>query len=131
VTAEARPTILVVDDEASMRRLIVRILGDDFVVMEADGAASALELCTRHVGAIDLLLTDVVLPGVNGCRLSELVREMRPTVRTLFISGYGPEILAKHGASAASGSFLAKPFTHAELRERVRAILNERSQEAP
>src|SRR5205085_2780259 len=83
-----RETILLVEDEAALRRLARRALeGLGYAVLEARDAAQALSIVKAHDGTIDLLLTDVVMPGTNGAMLADLVRAIRP-MKVLFMSGY-------------------------------------------
>ncbi len=114
-------TILVVDDEPSMRRMIRSMLAGEYVTLEADGADEAIVTATEFGVPFELLLTDVVLPVSNGVVLSKLLRERGLAKTTLFMSGYGPEILAQYGCPA--GAFLKKPFTPKGLRARVAAEL--------
>ncbi len=116
-SAAAGRTILVVEDEAAVRGVAVRCLeGAGYRVIAADGGELALRLAA-HAPAIDLLLTDVVMPGMGGTELAERLRAARPGLRVLFMSGFSgslPEALAPTG-----GSLLTKPFTPAVLLARV------------
>ncbi len=117
--AEGRETIAVVEDEESVRRLIVRILtGAGYAVLEAATPSEALALVAAHTGEIDLLVSDVVMPEMNGVDLArELVRLGGPA-RALFVTGYADE-----EARNDLTDVLAKPFEAAELLRRVRAAL--------
>jgi two-component system cell cycle sensor histidine kinase/response regulator CckA len=110
-------TILLVEDEAAVRGVAVRCLeGAGYRVVPADGGEAALRLAA-HAPAIDLLLTDVVMPGMGGAELAERLRAARPGLRVLFMSGFSaslPEALAPTG-----GSLVSKPFTPAVLLARV------------
>ena len=120
-----RGTILLVEDEDAVRALAQRILAaGGYEVLVAADAVEALELAGTHGGAIDLLLTDLVLPGLPGVELAERLTRRRPGIRVLGMSGYaGDEIEA---GSAAPGGLpvLAKPFTGAELLARVAVALD-------
>ncbi len=83
----------------------------------------ALELAEQHDGPIDLLLTDVVMPGMNGRQLSELLRARRPGLRCLFMSGYPADVLAPHGVLETGVALLQKPFSIQSLSEKVRELL--------
>jgi CheY-like chemotaxis protein len=84
--------------------------------------------CARaHDGPIDLLLTDVVMPGLNGRELAERFATLHPTARVLFMSGYAGEALSAQGALDPSVAFMAKPFMPAELAGKVREVLDEAS----
>jgi signal transduction histidine kinase/CheY-like chemotaxis protein len=110
-------TILVVDDEAGIRELIRKILQRErYRVLEAGSAEDALAAAQGQ--PIDLLITDVMLPGVRGPELAQRMQQAAPRLKTLFISGYTGEERMPSG-----GQFLAKPFTLAALLEKVRAAL--------
>jgi len=73
---------------------------------------------------VDLLLTDVVMPGMNGRQLAEEAARRKLAARTLFMSGYTDEILTRHGVTEPGLELISKPFTHAELKKKVRALLD-------
>jgi len=86
-------TLLLVDDESSLRHAIAEILRESgYTVLEAADAASALEIAREHPGAIDLLVTDVVMPGMRGPELHHNILEMQPHIQVLFISGYAADL---------------------------------------
>ena len=112
----AAPTILLVEDELGVRGPIRRVLlAKGYHVLEAGNGAEALELATAHEGSIDLLLTDVVMPVMGGAELARHLREVRPQVRILFMTGFSPEAIASHGVLAPDTTLLQKPFTVEEL----------------
>jgi signal transduction histidine kinase len=114
-------TVLVAEDEVAVRELTRRILSDaGYRVLEAANGDSALDVATRHGAKIDLLLTDLVMPGTGGKQLAKRLNERSPGTRVLFMSGYFDESVA---ADPDGGDFLAKPFTRAQLLARVRASL--------
>ena len=117
-------TVLVVEDEAGVRSLIVRVLrGAGFDVVEAGSVAEAIEVHCAHTGRIDLLLSDVVLPDRNGPELAAELRRMQPRLRILFMSGYA-EGASWHGEIVAEGAdFISKPLRPRDLVEKVRAKL--------
>jgi two-component system, cell cycle sensor histidine kinase and response regulator CckA len=118
-------TILLVEDEPQIRsvaRLILDKLG--YRVIEASGPRDALLRCDDHVGTIDLLLTDVVMPTMSGPELAKRVLLTRPEVRVLCMSGYTDDALVRHGAIAAGIAYLQKPLTPATLGRKVRAVLD-------
>ena len=128
-----RETILLVEDEASLRELAARMLKDlGYQVLEASSPKEALELCESYKGNVDLLFTDVVMPLMNGRELSERIREMRPGVRTLFMSGYTSNAIAHHGVLEPGMEFIQKPFSMRELALKVKEALakNEKKGEA-
>ncbi len=116
--------ILLVEDEEMVRSLARRILdGLGYDVTEARNATEALELF-REIGEdLDLLLTDVVMPRINGRELAEALREQRPDLPVLFMSGYTDDALMHHGALATGQGFLQKPFTPLTLSRKVREVL--------
>ncbi len=120
-------TILVVEDEAPVRELITRILaGAGYTVLAAAGGPAALELAHAHAGTIDLLLTDVIMPGMLGQELAERLRAARPGLRSLYMSGFSEWMLGQTTAPAPV-ALLEKPFTAAALLARVHAACDERT----
>jgi CheY-like chemotaxis protein len=124
-------TIMVVDDVSVVRRSIVRILSEEgYRVYEAASLAEMLEvLGTARIG-LDLVLTDVVMPEVNGVELARLIETQRPGVRILFMSAFPAEVLVREGLGLeqlAAAHFLAKPFTRDELLQKVQAVLRSES----
>lgn len=125
-TAGARPvrTILLVEDDPVVRhvvRLLLELGGD--VVLEAKDGDEALTLSGSHDGAIDLLLTDIMMPGLSGADVCRRVRESRPGIPTLFISGFYPEAVFPDHRLPDGAAFLAKPFMPEELTEAVDDLL--------
>jgi two-component system cell cycle sensor histidine kinase/response regulator CckA len=126
---ETRPrhgteTVLVVEDDALVRNLTVRVLrGAGYHVLVASRGSEALEV-VREGPAPDLVVTDVVLPGVGGRDLAATLREARPDLPVLYVSGYTGDTIADHGVLAPGVEFLPKPFTGRALLERVRTILD-------
>ncbi len=119
-------TILVVDDDVQVRSLVCEVLSQSgYEVLGTDCPREALELSGSHDGAIDLLVTDVVMPGASGPELAQRLRQHRPRTRTLFMSGYpdGYEETVDVDSTDPS-QFLQKPFGPSELLDRVRALLD-------
>jgi PAS domain S-box-containing protein len=117
-------TILLVEDEEGVRNLIERILTSrGYRVVDAPDPLAALELL-EHEEHVDLVVTDVVMPGMGGGELAERVRERLPDVRVLFISGYADDEMVRHGVVAGEVPFLQKPFTGSDLLREVRGILD-------
>ena len=132
---EAAPTvrtrgtelILLAEDDPLVRGAARRILEEDgYSVRAAGNAAEALRLAGELEHQPALLLTDVIMPGMDGRELSERLRDRFPSLRTLFISGYPDSVLAPRGVLAGPVRFLGKPFTAAALSAAVRAALDER-----
>ena len=116
--------VLVVEDEASVLRLVRRVLeAESMVVLSAQDAEDALLLSSRHDGVVDLLLTDVVMPGLNGLELAQRVMTERPHVRVLFMSGYADHAVVQRDIIDAGRPFLQKPFAPDRLVGRVREVL--------
>jgi PAS domain S-box-containing protein len=118
--------ILLVEDEASVRELVTRILrAQGYTVLEATNGVEALELAAAHSpGEIQLLLTDVVMPQMGGNALRDQLRAHLPGLKVLFISGYTDNALVHHGQLDVGVELLAKPFTPAALVGKVRQILD-------
>ncbi|HEX6746777.1 MAG TPA: PAS domain S-box protein [Longimicrobium sp.] len=116
-------TVLLVEDEDSVRSLARRVLSRaGYAVLEAGDGERALEVARAHAGAIDLLLTDVVMPGGGGRRLAEAMAALRPATRVLYMSGYPGDAIAEHGL-APEVDLLPKPFSPDGLLRRVAAAL--------
>ncbi|HEY3204789.1 MAG TPA: PAS domain S-box protein [Thermoanaerobaculia bacterium] len=121
-------TILLVEDEDAVRELTRRCLQSaGYTVLEAASAEAALDVCARHPERIDLLLTDVIMPGVSGPELSRRLLENRPAIRVLYVSGYTDTAIASQGILEAGAFFLQKPFSPDSLARKVRDVLDTRS----
>jgi len=117
----ATATILVAEDQAPVLQVVQRILGRaGYRLLSATCGSEALQLAASHGEPIDLLLTDVVMPGMSGPELAEQLRALRPDIKVLFVSGHLPD---GDRDSLGDAGFLAKPFTSRELLERVREML--------
>jgi CheY-like chemotaxis protein len=124
-------TILVVDDHEHLRRAIVAVLESfGYRVLPAEDAPEALRLAEGHAGAIDLLLTDVVLPRTSGPALAEGLRAVRPGIRVLFMSGHAADVMRRHPGIGDGAALLAKPFEPDELGRAVREALSSGSSRA-
>jgi two-component system, cell cycle sensor histidine kinase and response regulator CckA len=116
-------TVVVAEDEAALRSLVVEVLtASGYRVLAAASGREALELCRRLEGEIDLLLTDVVMPEMNGPELVRQVAEIHPEARILYMSGYADKAIANPALDLAS-ALLEKPFLPADLVRRVREVL--------
>jgi CheY-like chemotaxis protein len=116
-------TVMLVEDDASVRALSQRALERaGYAVVVARDGLEAVAVAERHEGVIDLLVTDVVMPGMRGPEVATRLREQRPGLRVLFVSGYAEDAVGPDGV-LAFGAFLAKPFRTAELVARVAALL--------
>ena len=120
-----RETVLVVDDEAGIRGLMRKILRrEGYRVLEAGSAEEALTIAVSHGNAIQLLLTDVMLPGMSGPDLARRMFESSPSLKVLYISGYTGDEAVRRGEYPPGAQFLAKPFTLGALVSGVRNVLD-------
>ncbi len=118
-------TILLVEDEGMVRDLLIQALREQgYTVLPAGDGHAALELSRRHDGPIDLLITDVVMPGMGGTKLAEAVTAERPGIDVLFISGYNEESIFRDGVQAGRITLLEKPFSPSALNRKVREFLD-------
>jgi CheY-like chemotaxis protein len=120
-----RETILVVEDEVNLRRLTRQFLDNQgYTVLEAADGAAAVQICVAHQGTIHLLLTDVIMPGMNGRELAQRVSEIRPNMKVLYMSGYTENAIGHNGTLDAGITLLQKPFTLHALKAKVREVLD-------
>lgn len=125
LTRGGQETVLVVDDEPALRRLATRVLGKyGYNVYTAADAVKGLAELSRIGNRVDLLLTDMIMPGPSGKDLAHDVRQRCPAVRVLFMSGYSELTTRPEGADAGDVQFLQKPFSADALLEKVRATLD-------
>ena len=116
--------MLLVEDDNAVREFTAEALrGAGWTVLLASGPADALAIAAREKLRIDLLLTDVVMPGMSGGTLADKLTALRPDLRVLFVSGYSEEDVMGRGGLAPGRAVLEKPFTPSELRRRVRQLL--------
>jgi len=119
-------TVLVVEDQAEVRKLTVEVLKSyGYKVLEAAHGEEALSLVARNEGPIDLMVTDVVMPGMMGNELAELLRSVEPQMRVLYTSGYGESVIAQRGVLAPGVEYLAKPFSPETLAAKVREVMGD------
>lgn len=122
--ARGSETILLVEDDDAVRAVTRRALTRfGYSVLPACGGDEALALAREFPDEIDLLLTDIMMPGKNGVEVAEEVVEVRPDIRVFYMSGYADQDLVRQGLLKPGTRFLQKPFTPQELAERVREIL--------
>jgi len=126
VAPRGSETILLVEDEDAVRSLTCRILQKQgYRVLTAEDGRAALTIATQEEGRIDLILTDIVMPGLNGRGLVEKVVGIRPLIKSLYMSGYTDDDIVRRGFVEPSRSFLQKPFTSEVLVQTVRKVLDE------
>ncbi|MCP4602589.1 MAG: response regulator [Proteobacteria bacterium] len=118
-------TILLVEDEIMVRRLASQLLQrQGYNVLEAVDATEALTIFQRYNGNVDLLFTDIVMPGMSGKQLSENLIRTKPELRVLYMSGHNDELIDQHGCLNSDAPLLQKPFTSADLSWKVREVLD-------
>ena len=123
-SARGEGTILLAEDDDAVRAIARTTLERaGYQVLSATDGANALVLADGHAGPIDLLLTDVIMPGMNGRELAQAMTTRRPGLPVLFVSGYTDNVLAHHGLSSPNRALLDKPFTPASLTAAVAALL--------
>lgn len=119
-----RETILIAEDDPANLRLTTRILeSQGYEVISAATPGEALARAREHPGGIDLLLTDVVMPEMNGRDLAKNLLSLYPKMKRLFMSGYTADVIAHHGVIEDGVHFIQKPFAVADLAARVREAL--------
>jgi len=126
--ASGASTILVVDDEDSLRRVTVRILKKSgYEVLEAAGGQEALDLCARRDSPVDLVITDVVMPKMTGSELVTQLAERCPGVSVIYTSGYNTDMVVRHGVASDRVHFIPKPYSANALLALIARVLAERA----
>lgn len=124
IACDGCETVLLVEDEESVRQLVRETLESrGYKVLEADDGESALEIAAAHQGPIDMLVTDVVMPGMSGRDLAGKLAESRPDTVVLYLSGYTEDTIVHEGVLQSGTAFLQKPFTLQTLSRKVREVL--------
>lgn len=119
-------TIVVVEDESAILELAIYILEQQgYTVLAAKSPVGALEMIEQYPHPLDLLLTDIIMPEMNGRVLAQKVVALRPNIKVLFMSGYSGDILVHHGEGGIDLHFIEKPFTSSQLSTRVRAVFDQ------
>ena len=108
-----------------VRNLVQKVLrANGYTVLVAASGSEAEQVAAQHAGRIQLLMTDVVLPGLNGLQVAQLIAAVRPGIRVLYLSGYTNDAIVHHGVLEPDIAFLQKPFTPAVLGRKVREVLD-------
>lgn len=130
--AAVSTTVLVVEDETTVRSLVMDILeAEGYKVLSAEDAEQALILAKSYDGPIHLVVTDVVMPSMSGSELAAELLHLRPDTRIIFISGYSDTEIVRRTQSGAPANFVSKPFTPEELQRKVREVLKDSSIDLP
>ena len=130
-TLRGTETVLVVEDQPEVRRLTLVVLRSrGYRLLEAANGSEALSLCEGYSGPIHLLITDVVMPGMAGRELATRLLALRPSLKTLYTSGYPANVIAHEGVLDPGVAYLPKPFSPAQLAAKVREVLLEPAPEA-
>ncbi len=117
-------TILVVEDEKEVRKLVIRVLEEQgYKILEASSGEDALPICKEHQKPIHLLLTDVVMPGMNGQALAESAASFHPKMKVLYMSGYPDNTIVRHDILDPGTNYIQKPFAMEGLTTKVREVL--------
>jgi CheY-like chemotaxis protein len=125
VSARGSETILVVEDDEMIRNLVQKVLkANGYTVLVAGNGSDAERVAAAHGGTIHLLMTDVVLPGLNGREVAQRLEAQRPGIRVLFLSGYTDDAIVHHGVLEHGVAFLQKPFPPSVLGRKVREVLD-------
>lgn len=121
--ANRKPIILVVDDDASVRELIVLFLETaGFTVYQAPGGHEAMELVTAPEIMVDILITDIIMPKMNGKELANRVCSIKPHIKVLFVSAYSAEILSSQNLCPTGADYIRKPFNRETLLNKISRV---------
>jgi DNA-binding NtrC family response regulator len=124
MSSQEKRTILVVDDEAEIRKLVGAMVAQTgYTILTADSGEHALTLYKNNKGPIDLLITDVVAPGMSGPMLADKLTEIQPDLKVLYISGYDNTHVVQKYVVEKGHALLPKPFTVEEMKTKVRELL--------
>ena len=122
-----RETVLVVEDEESVRDVLHQMLeANGYRVLVAQDGAEAFRIVDAHAGAIHLLVTDVIMPGMTGPNVVERITPKHPEMKVLYISGYTEEAISRHGVMSPGTAFLSKPIGAATFLSKIRELMDRR-----
>jgi CheY-like chemotaxis protein len=120
-------TILLVEDEPNLLEIVTEILKDEgYTLLAACTPGEAIRIANEHAGDIHLLMTDVVMPEMNGRDLAKNILGVYPEIKALFMSGYTADVIAHHGIVDEGVNFIEKPFAMQDLVSKVRSVLDQR-----
>jgi CheY-like chemotaxis protein len=123
--SRASEVILLAEDEDGVRRMVQEVLSrQGYEVIAARHGEEAIEIAKRHLDRIDVLLTDVVMPGISGRQLADRLSRIRPGIRVIYMSGYAEDAIVQHGVLEDGIDFLLKPFLPEVLTTRLREVLD-------
>ncbi len=126
VRIKGNETVLLVDDQPEVREVVKdNLINLGYAVVEAESGNKALEICSNTLFEIDLLITDIIMPGMNGTVLAKTVQELFPKIRILFMSGYTDNMFGQDGMLSPETNFIQKPFTITQLGEKIKEILSQ------
>jgi CheY-like chemotaxis protein len=118
------PTVLVLDDEPGVRKLVSAVLtSNGYTVLTADSGENAIKAFQKHKQPLDLLLLDVVSPGLSGPMVADRITELQPGLRVMFMSGYDRTKVVRHYVVDKGFALLTKPFTPDQLTKKVQEVL--------
>ena len=121
-------TILLVEDDPALLELTFSMLERlGYRVLASDSPDEALQVAAEHTGPIDLLLTDVIMPGINGKELAQQLLTLHPELKLVYMSGYTADVIAHHGVLDAGVHFLQKPFSRTSLSLKIKEALDEKT----
>jgi two-component system, cell cycle sensor histidine kinase and response regulator CckA len=124
---EGTETVLIVEDQPAVREVARECLQrKGYRVLDTSSASEAIEICSQAEPKIDLVLSDVVMPGMGGRELAEKLRRLRPAIKVLYMSGYPDDALVRHDVLEKESAFIQKPFSPATLARKVRHVLDGR-----
>jgi len=113
-----------VEDDELVRDFSTTILREyGYSVLEAHDGYEALNMCSTYEGSVHILVTDVVMPGMNGRELAQKIKSLCPATKVLYISGYTDNAIVRHGVLDAGTAFLQKPFTSETLIRKIREVI--------
>jgi len=119
-------TILLVEDDDSVREMIKTFLEPaGYNILQAQNGFDALETSKTYEGEIHLLLTDVIMPKMNGQEVADELKKTRPEMQIIFMSGYTDDVIAHHGVLEAGVNFIQKPVTLSRLAKKLREVLRD------